>query len=61
MLLLTLGSAEAKMYKYVDENGVVHLTNVPTEVKFKPTIKTKKKTTKIKVVFPLAYYFHSAK
>ena len=34
-LLLTLSHAEAKIYKYVDENGSVHLTNVPTDMKFK--------------------------
>jgi len=35
LLFLCIGSARADTYKYVDENGSVHFTNVPTEIKFK--------------------------
>jgi soluble lytic murein transglycosylase-like protein len=35
ILFLSIGSAKAEIYKYVDENGVVHFSNAPTEVKYK--------------------------
>jgi soluble lytic murein transglycosylase len=34
---LATSTAKAKIYKYVDENGSVHFSNVPTDVKYKPT------------------------
>lgn len=37
LLIFVLGGkARAELYKYVDENGVVHFTNVPTDRRFKP-------------------------
>jgi len=43
LLTLTLGSAKAEMYKYVDEDGNIHFTNVPTNLKYKSMSKAKKK------------------
>jgi soluble lytic murein transglycosylase-like protein len=40
-LSLAAGSARAEVYRYVDEQGVVHLTNVPTSrsyAKYEPSI-----------------------
>lgn len=41
ILFLSVCGAKAEMYKYVDEDGVVHFSNVPTDVKYKK-IKEKK-------------------
>lgn len=39
LLGLCCGSATADIYKWVDENGVMHFTNAPTSSKYQPYIK----------------------
>jgi len=34
--LAGIGSAKAAMYTYIDSSNVVHFTNVPTSIKYKP-------------------------
>lgn len=34
ILVMSFGVAKAEIYKYVDESGVVHFSNVPTEAHF---------------------------
>jgi soluble lytic murein transglycosylase len=51
VLLLTLSQAKAKIYKYVDENGSVHLTNVPTDVKYKSVDREKRGVKRTKSTF----------
>ena len=38
------GPAEADIYKYVDENGVMHFTNVPTSTRYKVFIHGRSKS-----------------
>jgi soluble lytic murein transglycosylase len=39
---IVVGKTDADIYKYVDERGVVHLTNMPTSTKYKLLIKANK-------------------
>ncbi|MEN8136471.1 MAG: transglycosylase SLT domain-containing protein [Thermodesulfobacteriota bacterium] len=38
---LLSGPAQAVMYTYVDEGGVVHFTNVPSDPKFEPVVRVR--------------------
>ena len=44
VMLITLlsGPVQAMMYTYVDESGVVHFTNVPSDPKFKPVVRARR-------------------
>lgn len=43
VMLITLmsGPAQATMYTYVDDDGVVHFTNVPSDPKFVPVVRAR--------------------
>ena len=44
VMLTTLlsGPAQATMYTYVDEGGVIHFTNVPSDPKFAPVVRARR-------------------
>jgi len=42
ILMLGLSSASADIYRYIDENGVMHFTNAPTSSKFKLFMRERK-------------------
>ena len=54
--ILTMGTlAEAGIYKYVDENGVVHFTNCPRDSKFKLYIKEREDNQPLKKIGYVSY------
>ena len=43
LIILSADNVFADIYKYIDNLGIVHFTNVPTSSKYKLYIKEKKK------------------
>ena len=41
-LFLSVATANAEIYKFVDEKGIVHFSNIPTDRRYRSTVKKKK-------------------
>lgn len=50
LLLLSLNSAEADIYRYEDEEGIVHFTDAPTDKRFKFFMRDLKKDRQLRTV-----------
>jgi len=55
LLGAAIGVAHADIYRYVDESGNVHFTNVPNDSRYKLFIATKKETDPVTATFNSRY------
>ncbi len=51
---LSAATSHADFYKYVDEEGVIHITNVPTSGKYVVFMRENKKSAQVKAKAPAA-------
>jgi soluble lytic murein transglycosylase-like protein len=54
LLILTAGSARADIYRYEDDEGIVHFTDAPTDRRFKVFMRDLKKDKQLRTKLQLA-------